>query len=869
MRKHLLLILCLIPLILSAQLRDQVGWNMQDIAITKQSGFDRITFGDQFIREISKPELPLLRRSFVIPSGVSVADLQVQVLNERQLPGSYYIYPGQPPREADGSGPANFAGPDSTYFSLSVYPAQAAAVTFDGMVQGYHVITISYYPLGYIPEKRELYLRDVSVTVNYAPGNPDVVPSVPVSFNRASLAKAYVRSMVANPDEVELCGTHLQVLPQNTDLNGETPDPKGRATYIQPQAVPDYILITCDSLKSTFLRLAQWKTKKGLPAVIKTVEEIGRDYRGSDLPEKIRNFLEDAKRRWNGIGLFVLFAGDTNIIPTRMAIDRFYTSSFPADVYYVADDVSWDAKSLALLSNNKFFTSSFFGRIPVKNRMEAASFIDKLLSYEKANSPGTDYSYFGNSLIASSFMGTVDGVKTYMDAYVEYCKDRPNNYWYLFDHFNCPKADHSYVNHYITGQGEELNRNNLLSALRSGRNGKLFHFVYHQDHSWQTNMGASVNDKGHYITSEDVDNLPDTGYPKVILSTGCHPARFDKECIAEHFLNKKTGGAIAFLGDTDEGYPEEYYQLGDFLNAAFAVHPASPFQYSLGYIRNQLYNSYIEPEAFVRPYWRMHLLGDPETPLWTARPGTLDVTVTPDEITNGPHTISVKIGNLPAGEKAQVCVMKGEEGYATLTVSDRNPHQFTFTPRTPGNLDVTVTAHNFKPFETTIPVRVKEGAAIRIAKISFNDSKTISNSNNGDRQLDAGETVEVQMSLKNEGKTSVGRVYGLLSCNSEYIEILHNLVTFPDLAAGGTASGTEKFKFRIKENSPEIRKTDFDAIRFRLEMGGDNMLVGSDTFKIDVFASDPALIDQWVTGPQVAGCELQLIPIFKTRDWRK
>jgi hypothetical protein len=42
--------------------------------------------------------------------------------------------------------------------------------------------------------------------------------------------------------------------------------------------VPDYIIITNNELKPVFQQLADWKTKKGTPAIIKTVEEIEPNY---------------------------------------------------------------------------------------------------------------------------------------------------------------------------------------------------------------------------------------------------------------------------------------------------------------------------------------------------------------------------------------------------------------------------------------------------------------------------------------------------------------------------------------------------------------------------------------------------------------
>ena len=85
-------------------------------------------------------------------------------------------------------------------------------------------------------------------------------------------------------------------------------------------AVPEYLIITSESLKDAFQLLADWKIKKGTPTIIETVENIVGKYRGADTQEKIRNYLIDIKSRYGS--LFVLLGGDTNIIPARLKKTR-------------------------------------------------------------------------------------------------------------------------------------------------------------------------------------------------------------------------------------------------------------------------------------------------------------------------------------------------------------------------------------------------------------------------------------------------------------------------------------------------------------------------------------------------------------------
>ena len=65
-----------------------------------------------------------------------------------------------------------------------------------------------------------------------------------------------------------------------------------------------------------FQVLADYKTRVGTPAVVRTVAWIKAHYpRGVDDAETIRNFLKDAYQNWGTSA--VLLGGDCDIVPIR------------------------------------------------------------------------------------------------------------------------------------------------------------------------------------------------------------------------------------------------------------------------------------------------------------------------------------------------------------------------------------------------------------------------------------------------------------------------------------------------------------------------------------------------------------------------
>ena len=96
--------------------------------------------------------------------------------------------------------------------------------------------------------------------------------------------------------------------------------------------------------------------------------------------------------------------------------------------------------------------------------------------------------------------------------------------------------------------------------------------------------------------------------------------------------------------------------------------------------------------------------------MWTAAPQNLTVTTTPGHlIPNTATSVTVTISNLPFKKQAIICLYKANDVFLTQLVSGNkfNYASYTFTnvdPTSVGFLNVTVTAHNYIPYMSTIPV---------------------------------------------------------------------------------------------------------------------------------------------------------------------
>lgn len=873
-RFFIFLNLLLFPGHVKAQLSGIVDLLPHEMVIYSEEDFHRIRCEEySYTDEYGKPELPVKVIRYVVPFDAEVTGINVEVIESRILPGNFRIYPAQPPIPSGGELPAFVPADSAIYASTVSYPGKRAEVTGDGYMYGYHVVTLRFYPVEYSPVKRQLIVNKLSYTLNYTlrPGAGDAVRSERQSARRAEMGKAMVRSFVVNPQDVERFGSNARIVEPGFNLS----DTAGvfssarrplRANPVMEQLVPDYLIITNETLKPVFQRLADWKIRKGVPTVIKTIEEIDRNYSGNDLQERIRNFLKDAYKRW-GANLFVLIGGDVDVVPARL----YSSTNIPTDLYYTTVGGDWNNNKDNIFAgytdeeNNRVF---FLGRAPVENSAEANVFIDKVLAYETtAGLP--DLQYINNYFAVDGFLSIrhnvlSDGgkhilapIKDILPAYV--------NYKLIFENHDCSgrlisekddSGDRFY--NYGTPTGScipgdaELNRENFLSALNNGNNLGLqyAHIIYHMDHSSEYGLGAGMSDKNELLTISDIDGLQNGKYYQIIFSGGCHPANFTADCIAEHYLNLPESGCVAFIGNTDNGHGGEQKQFQLFCNNLYSDTIFS-YKYALGYNFQQSLSRVIDEKNY-----RLHLLGDPEMPVWTNIPDSLEIGVNPTFCMKGENEITVTINNLPAGQEAIICLYKKDEGYIVRSVRQNGSYSFPFTVKTKGEVQLTVTSHNFIPFMMSLRIGNAGTGGCYITDMEIDDTDSSYTQGNGDRRCDAGETIEAYIKLCNANAlTSLSGVTAKISCLSPYITLRDSILNFGTIRSGAIMRCDDPFCFTVAADAPEIWQSqqDRDAVIFYLDISDSRGGHYKDSVGVDVFAPEIEQRSKPVTWPEEIG----------------
>ena len=74
-------------------------------------------------------------------------------------------------------------------------------------------------------------------------------------------------------------------------------------------------------MEPTFQEIADFKTREGQPARVVTAEWILANYDGIDHADRVRQYIRDVYL-YQGLR-YALLGGDTGLVPTRIAINRF------------------------------------------------------------------------------------------------------------------------------------------------------------------------------------------------------------------------------------------------------------------------------------------------------------------------------------------------------------------------------------------------------------------------------------------------------------------------------------------------------------------------------------------------------------------
>lgn len=714
------------------------------------------------VSEVGKPAVPMVTRFLELPDDVQVS---VEIIYEdMQVLEDYNVIPAQEPLLdlPDATDPP-FIIDETLYATDAFYPLDIVSVEgangLDPIVmRGHRIMALTLNPVQFNPITQQLRVYSkIEVRLNY--DEPAQVGPIDIRlFSPAfeELLEVFVLNYQLRPVYYPWLLKADNPFDVFTDTDG---------IIVAPERGADYLIITHDDFYNQVLDLAAWKNQKGLLSKIVKTSQIGVDPTADD----IADYIQDAYENWLTVPSYILLVGDSNHIPphyiTPHPSDRHGNFEIPTDLHYVTvegNDYFQDIYIGRLSVNTIAQATTIVNKILEyeRNPPDDADFYNQITACAQFQDEDTT-DIFGqvitrrNGFEDRRFVLTSEEIQDYLNQTEGYVVNRiywardpdptlfdgqaPANYngagdsFNIFDNGDPLPADLLWPGFRWNGDTRDITNN-----ITDGR-----FLIYHRDHGSSRNYwshtagawGANIDGWTHpdYDTG-DIAGLLNGPLLPVVLSVECQCGWFDgevdqlndpaltrnSESFCEEFVRRQGGGAIAAIGSTRNsysGYNDD--MVRGFIDAiwpSFDPSFESGGLFSLGQvlIYGKVYMATFRPppDNLTEATFEMfHLFGDPELAIWTEQPGELDVSHPPSVGSEGLQTFVVNVIDHDTGAPvhyAKVCLQQ----YWPVSVAYTNPDgaaYFAVDSMSGGEMNITVTMHNFVPYEGLIIVT--EGGA--------------------------------------------------------------------------------------------------------------------------------------------------------------
>jgi len=825
----LIIITCLIA-VFSGEIRSsEITWKFQmeksGVSVTAgASGLDSLYMeGYRSTEYLDYPSVPYRIVGILIPQGEKVTSVEIRGVDSSAYPELLDLAPFDGLYRQDGVKLGLVADREEVVDSEDVFPRWRVRYLGTGSYRGYRIASIAVYPFRYSLEERKLQIiSSAEIIINTSLESPGSKSSRRLRHIEGfrDESRAVVGEIIENTGMI---GSYIF---NDIEIAEET-------RSFTPSYLPSmegssvrYLIITNEEMEPVFQDFADYKTRTGIPAVVRTTAWI-RNYarNGVDLAETIRNFIVDAYEKW-GVE-WVLLGGDTDIIPERYAYTTYYSGQFiPTDLYYSCLDGSWNADGDSLWGEafrdnyetgdeTDLYSEVYLGRLPVTTPDEAENLINKTLDYLSPDDSDSKNKFLmlGEVLFPPDWSYgediTSDGAEILDDIYTTHLAG------------GNIITDRLYENYYDYPGSIELNKADALSYLSAGTN-----HVAHAGHGFKYNM--SVGDAN--ILNGDAWSLTNGKALFSMFLMNCTNLAFDVNCIAEYFMLSPTGGAYAVTGSSRSAFPnifryymEDYYDLlyDSSVSELGKLHAGSRLPHTAG----------ATSENSDRwTHFTYNMLGDPEAVMFSDSVRVFDVAF-PSSLNLGSSDVAVTVESAGAPfDSARVCLYKENDDYAYGRTGPAGSIIFeNFLCRDQGEVIITVTGLNHAVFTDTIEVNGESGPFLRVVQTAVGDASL----GNGDGNLDSGETVGLFVKLRNTGAAVAQDLYAVISSSDTGISLTDSTALYPDLDPSQQNWNLDGLVFSV---SPGY--SDEQVIEFDIDIHDSSGAIWSESFALEVHAPE-------------------------------
>ena len=761
------------------------------------------------------PNLPTESRMMAIPQGAK-ASLTV-IRADRQVIQHVNIAPALR-IQAESETPEMDYKKDPIVYSKDAFYPENPFVLEKTYIRGVNTVTASITPFQYNPITKELVVyTNIELSIQFEGGNGH--------FGDDRLRSPYWDPILA----AELLNyDQLPVIDYEARLR----------QWLRDEAYgAEYLIITPnnDAWAEYANQLKDYRLRQGI---------ITKVYRLDEMPANntsaMKNWFHNAYHNWEIAPVAVCLLGDhsTNLgqgIPAE-------TTSHPNSSSCITDNFYSDAEG------NDNLPDMVFTRLVAQSAAEVPVFVSKQIEYEYTN-PNMDPSFYARPITALGWQ---------TERWFQLCSEVVGGYLrnqgYNPERINCI-FDGTPDNTWSTAQNTSMplnyfgpNGTNYIpytpselggwtggspeQVVQSVNNGTFW--LQHRDHGLETGWGEPAMRNSHVAQTHNVGKMP------FVMSINCLTGMFNyssEDCFCEAWMrrtyNGQNAGAVGLLCPTEVSYSfvNDVYVWGvyDLFDGNF-LPTYGPYAANTGnwmpafgnvagkYFLHQSSWPYND-EAKDITYTMFTAHCDAFLRIYNQVPQDMDISH-PEVVVSSQEAVSV---TAPEGCIISLAKEDGEGSWELLAVAiaTGETQAIQIESQNPGTIiHIVATGQNYLRYENNMEVIPDEGPYIVF------DSKTI-NDENGNGQLDYGETINLDITLKNVGADPIDAFQAYLETTSNYITITNGIAQYNGLAPYATQTVQHAFSFSIANDIPDNTSNAFTITVYN----GDKTYVSKLTLK--------------------------------------
>ena len=514
-----------------------------------------------------------------------------------------------------------------------------------------------------------------------------------------------------------------------------------------------------------------WKRQKGFDVNVVSTQVTGTSN------TNIKNYIQNQYNNVSTRPDYIILLGDTTgsyAIPTWMENMSSYNGA--GDYPYTH------------LAGNDLLGDVMIGRISAENLSQLATIFSKIYAYEKNINTAPDAAAWLNRilLIGDTYQSGISTI--YNNKYIREMSKKVN-------------PDYSYIENYTGG---------FSGTINSGINQGVSFFNYR---GWINMSGWSP--------SNSLSNGP--RLPHAVILT-CSTGSFNYTSTSEDFIRLGTEaqpkGALTAIGMATSGTHTM------FNNALCTGIFDGIFLYNMrtmgeALLNGRLYiwNIYGASHANQTNYFAhwCNLMGDPTVETFIGIPGNLNISA-PASVPVGTSLVDITVTDDNGSPLENVSVTLYNDGYGNVVAKGFTDAQGVVTLNIPNfvNSQILVTAskHDYKPAQQHIEMDM-QGALVYFDKFTADDGSSGSQGNS-DSFINGGETIALNVMVKNTTAQTITGITSQLSTADPYITIVNGQSSYPSTAPESINTNTTPFLFTVAENIPS-----FHDFRLTLDLEDD------------------------------------------------